>query len=94
MISYSFCIIRNEEQTMKSEDFLYDALPYLYTVGGVLTLLLSGEMIGRASGVLLISAAMLVFHLRIEYRTRRAREFEKKLTTVNMKLASAEGYRD
>jgi hypothetical protein len=74
---------------MKTEDFIYDALPYLYTVGGVLTLLLSGEAIGRASGVLLISAAMLVFHLRIEYRTKRARQAEQKLTTVKMKLTSA-----
>jgi hypothetical protein len=88
MADYSFRIDRDEEPTMNKEDFLYDALPYIYTVGGVLTLLLSGETIGRASGVLLISAAMLVFHLRIDYRTKRARQAENKLTTVKMKLAS------
>lgn len=64
---------------MKMEGYLYETLPYIYTVGGVLTLLLSGEMIGRASGVLLITAALLIFYLRIGYRTRRALEAEKKL---------------
>lgn len=53
-------------------DFIYNALPYLYTAGGVITLLTAKEMIGSISGVLLISAAMLVFHMRIEYRTRHA----------------------
>jgi hypothetical protein len=57
---------------MTFESTLYNALPYLYTVGGVTTLLLSGEPLGRISGVLLISASMLIFHLRLEYRTKRA----------------------
>lgn len=74
---------------MKTEDYLYETLPYLYTAGGVLTLLLSAEGIGRASGVLLISAALLVFHMRIDYRTRRAREAESNLNATQMKLKFA-----
>lgn len=74
---------------MKTEDYLYEALPYIYTAGGILTLLLSGEMIGRSSGVLLISAALLVFHMRIDYRTRRAQEAESNLNATQMKLKFA-----
>ena len=62
---------------MRTSHFLYNALPYIYTAGGVLTLMTTGETIGRFSGVLLISAAMLVFHMRIEYRTLRAQSAEE-----------------
>lgn len=72
---------------MDNRDFLYDALPYIYTIGGVLTLLFSGEVIGRASGVLLISAAMLVFHLRLHHRTERATKAETRLSTARKVLA-------
>jgi len=72
---------------MDKQDVLYDALPYLYTIGGVLTLLLSVELIGRVSGLLLVSAAMLVFHLRLQHRTERASQAEKRLTATQRVLA-------
>lgn len=72
---------------MDRNDFLYDALPYLYTIGGVLTLLMSSETIGRISALLLISAAMLVFHLRLLYRTERATKAEMRLTATAKVLA-------
>lgn len=74
---------------MDNRDFLYDALPYIYTIGGMLTLLLSGEAIGRASGVLLISAALLVFHLRLLHRTERAQKAEMRLSATQKVLAKA-----
>ena len=70
---------------MTMSNFLYNALPYIYTAGGVLTLLTTGETIGRFSGVLLISAAMLVFHMRIEYRTLRAQSAEET-SQMSLKL--------
>jgi hypothetical protein len=72
---------------MDKQDFLYDALPYLYTIGGVLTLLLTGEMIGRVSGLLLVSAAMMVFHLRLLHRTERAAKAEMRLDAAKKVLA-------
>ncbi len=72
---------------MDKQDFLYDALPYLYTIGGVLTLMFTGEMIGRVSGMLLISAAMMVFHLRLQHRTERATKAERRLTATQKVLA-------
>lgn len=72
---------------MDKQDFLYDALPYLYTIGGVLTLLLTGEMIGRVSGLLLVSAAMMVFHLRLQHRTERASKAEMRLDATKKVLA-------
>jgi uncharacterized phosphosugar-binding protein len=76
-----------EGMLMDNKDFFYDALPYIYTIGGVLTLLMTGEMIGRASGVLLISAAMMVFHLRLQHRTERATKAEMRLTATQQVLA-------
>jgi uncharacterized phosphosugar-binding protein len=72
---------------MDKQDFFYDALPYLYTIGGVLTLLLTGEMIGRVSGLLLVSAAMMVFHLRLQHRTARAAKAEMRLDATKKVLA-------
>lgn len=74
---------------MDKQDFLYDALPYLYTIGGMLTLMLTGELIGRVSGMLLISAAMMVFHLRLQHRSERATKAEKRLTATQRVLVKA-----
>lgn len=62
---------------MKNSNALYNALPYIYTAGGIITLLISGEAIGKISGTLLVSAAMLIFHLRLEHRTQRAEKAER-----------------
>lgn len=72
---------------MTYSNFVYDALPYIYTGSGTLTLLLTGETIGTISGLLLISAAMLVFHMRIEYRTLRAQASETRQIAEDAALA-------
>lgn len=72
---------------MSLHSAIYNALPYVYTLGGVLAMLLSREPIGQASGVLLISAAMLVFHLRLEHRSSRAEEAEQSLTVTRTVMA-------
>lgn len=74
---------------MDKQDFLYDALPYLYTIGGVLALLYSNEAVGRVSGMLLISAAMMIFHLRLQHRTERADLAEMRLSATQQVLAKA-----
>jgi hypothetical protein len=61
---------------MTKSNFIYNALPYMYTSGGVVAMLISGETIGRFSGALLVSAAMVIFHMRLEYRTLRAQSAE------------------
>lgn len=74
---------------MDKQDFLYDALPYLYTIGGMLALLYSNEAVGRVSGMLLISAAMMIFHLRLQHRTERADLAEMRLSATQQVLAKA-----
>jgi hypothetical protein len=44
-------------------------------------------MIGRVSGLLLVSAAMMVFHLRLQHRTERAAKAEMRLDATKKVLA-------
>jgi multisubunit Na+/H+ antiporter MnhC subunit len=64
----------------------YEVLPFFYSACGVATLILSDETTGKISGLLLISAAMIVFRLRLEYRKRRAEDAEEKLYRAQLKL--------
>lgn len=74
---------------MVLNNIIYEALPYVYSLSGISALLLSGEAIGGTSGVLLVSAAMLVFHMRLEYRAQMLRETEIELATVRMQKQRA-----
>ena len=62
-----------------SEHF-YEALPFLYVILGVLGLLFSGDGVGRVSSVLLVTAALAIFKIRLNYRKQRAESAEYRLT--------------
>ncbi len=47
---------------------LYEALPKAYVVLGTASLLLLDNIFGLVAGVNLITAGLLVFHLRLENR--------------------------
>ena len=59
--------------------WLYEALPYLYTAGGLLAILLVRNGVAVASGGLLITAAVLIWHMRRTYRNmERARSLPNR----------------
>ncbi|CAK0742569.1 hypothetical protein CCP3SC1_1330002 [Gammaproteobacteria bacterium] len=64
----------------------YETLPFLYSAGGVAVIIFSSEPVGRASGILLITAALFIFRLRLEYRKQRAANAEEKLYQAQIKL--------
>lgn len=66
--------------------FIYELLPYVYAIGGITALTHSDELIGRASGVLLISAAMLIFHMRLEFRREAMKELECDVSALRREL--------
>lgn len=74
---------------MQLNDFMYDSLPYAYTIAGATALVLSHELVGRISGVLLITAALAVFRIRLEHRTRRALHAEHHLRKAKKALGTA-----
>ena len=45
-------------------DWLYNALPFIYTMGGLLSIYHANNIVGQGSGVLLIFAGFLVWNLR------------------------------
>lgn len=49
-------------------DWLYESLPYVYVAAGTVCALLTANPIGIVSGLLLISAGAIVWHLRRSYR--------------------------
>jgi|GEM_PF-6228388 len=71
---------------MTTKNVFYEILPFLYSAGGVAVIILSNESIGKASGILLISAALIVFRLRLEYRKQRAEDAEEELHYVKRKF--------
>jgi len=52
-------------------EFVYEALPYLYVLGGVWAI--SGLEVapGKLGGMLLVIAGLTVFNLRIKFRSGR-----------------------
>ena len=59
---------------------LYEALPYLYAVTGVAATVVLDAWVGKLSGLMLISAAVVVGHLRFVYRRRRRRPQPRDLS--------------
>ena len=53
-------------------DRLYELLPYLYAIAGVVTINYVETSLGYASGILLIFTAGLVFLMRSDYRQGKA----------------------
>jgi len=53
---------------MKLPNWLYEPLPYLYMAVGAFVAWQLDEVIGELSGLLLISAGLVVANMRHEYR--------------------------
>lgn len=51
-------------------EWLYEALPYLYVASGVVTAALLSNVVGTISGLLLISAGVIIWKLRRDYRAK------------------------
>lgn len=54
-------------------EWLYRALPYLYAAAGMLSLIYSDHPVGKASGLLLLLTAYLVFSWRSAASKNRRR---------------------
>lgn len=54
-------------------DWLYNALPFVYAGGGMLSIYHANHPVAYGSGVLLILTAFLVFKLRKDYRAKEKR---------------------
>lgn len=48
---------------------IYEALPYFYILLGLVSLVWSANFLGQVSGGTLISAGLLIKHLRAQYRS-------------------------
>lgn len=51
-------------------EWLYEALPYIYIASGIVTASLLGNAGGTISGLLLISAGLIIWKLRRDYRAK------------------------
>ncbi|HNQ05459.1 MAG TPA: hypothetical protein PKH69_12725 [Thiobacillaceae bacterium] len=60
--------------------WLYEPLPYLYAVMGLVALGKLDAWVGKLSGVMLISAGIVVGHLRFIYRRRHRRPKPRDLS--------------
>lgn len=59
-------------------EWLYEPLPYVYATSGLASAIFLESALGKLSGVLLISAALVISYQRYAYR-RLARERQKRL---------------
>lgn len=66
---------------------LYESLPYIYSFSGITAMTNSAELIGRMSGLLLVSAALLIFHMRLEFRRESMKELQNDLSSLKRELA-------
>lgn len=68
-------------------DWLYEPLPYLYTLAGIATVVMLDVLIGKLSGILLISAGIVIWHLRFVYRRHHRRPRKRDLSWgVNQRM--------
>jgi hypothetical protein len=51
-------------------NWLYEPLPYVYTTAGVVAMINLDTLIGTLSGILLMSAGILVWYLRFDHRSQ------------------------
>lgn len=64
--------------------WLYEPLPYIYVITGLFTAFNLDILLGRVSGLLLISAGVIVWHLRFQFRRdvrRRKLRKQRRITT-------------
>jgi hypothetical protein len=61
-------------------EWLYEALPYVYGVAGIVTIANQGNVLSMVSGGLLVSAGVSTWWLRRSYRQEKKREeVERKI---------------
>ena len=62
-------------------EWLYEALPYVYGVAGIVTIATQGNMLSMVSGGLLVSAGVAIWWFRRTYRQEKKREdIERKIS--------------
>ena len=61
-------------------EWLYEPLPYLYVLMGLIATYVLDAAIGKMSGVLLISAGVVIWQLRFSYRRRHHRPEPRDLS--------------
>lgn len=59
-------------------NWIYEPLPYLYTGAGFIALLNLDTLVGKISGILLISAGVVVGYQRYEYRSFHKQRLERQ----------------
>jgi hypothetical protein len=68
-------------------DWLYEPLPYLYALLGLIATIVLEHSLGKLSGVMLISAGFVVWNLRFTYRRHRRRPRKRDLSWgVNQRM--------
>lgn len=68
-------------------DWLYEPLPYLYVLMGLIATIVLEATVGKISGLMLISAGFVIWNLRFTYRRRRRRPMKRDLSWgVNQRL--------
>ncbi|CAK0780903.1 hypothetical protein CCP3SC15_820014 [Gammaproteobacteria bacterium] len=70
----------------------YEYLPFIYAIFGVAAIWLSNEPVGRGSGILLVTASLAIFKMRLDYRKERAERAEENLLKMRaVRKGRAEG---
>ncbi len=64
---------------MDLETICYEFAPYVYAVGGVISIFQTNPGIGIVSGVLLLAAAATILKLRWTYRRKADQKVDKAL---------------
>jgi hypothetical protein len=76
-------------------DWLYEPLPYLYVLMGLIATIVLEAIVGKISGILLISAGFVIWNLRFTYRRRRRRPQARDLSWgANQRLHPPKGLDD
>ena len=63
---------------MNIEATWYEYSPYVYAIGGVVSISNYGSLIAIASGVMLLAAAITILRMRWVYRKNKALERERE----------------
>lgn len=61
---------------------MYDAMPILYIIVGCLAASSLPEILGKLSGILLITAALIIVRVRLKFRLEKAQFIEEILDNM------------
>jgi hypothetical protein len=64
---------------------LYEFMPYLYVVIGVVTALALYNSYAIISGVLFLTVALMIFYMRLKNRTKKVDRYERLYVEENKK---------